>query len=383
MSGGKPRRSLTQGLRGRNGFCLPPGNPPLDRSPPAAGASSGRDVGTESLWPNPHLPQAVDRLDGALLREMFRGRHLWVGGVDPRQSAGQLARGLRIDRTTVWARLKAWKECGFLTGFDVVPNPDLFGLRFGAGSVRVDDPVQKDAVLRDLGLISGLVGSQDTLGPWIVVLAACPNTEGFDRCSALLRRLTGVNETIPLVGFRCPASSAVPSLLDWRIIQELRRPPTPLPGELAKRLKISPKTVRRHYEALMGNQILWYIPLLDYTRYPGVAMTRFNVYLNESADPASVLAAVQNHYPEYVDAADRSEFALEPAHKVKHIVAFLQLPAPSASEDIQLELLRIPGVAEVEVLFPRRTFSYPHWYSERIEAKLAEAHRDRRRAAVA
>ena len=347
------------------------------------GAGPPSDPRAEGFWPSADIARDVDRLDGALLREMFRGRHLWVGGVDPRQSAGERARRLRVDRTTVWARLRAWKECGFLAGFDVVPNPDLFGLRFGAGSLRVDNPVQKEAVLRDLGLISGLVGSQDTLGPWIIVLAACPNAEGFERCSALLRRLSGVNEAIPLVGFHCPSSSAAPTLLDWRMIQELRRPPTPLLGELAKRLKISLKTARRHYDALMRHQLLWYIPLLDYTRYTDVAMTRFNVYLNASADPATVLATIQNRYPDYVDVADRSEFALEPAHKVKHIVASLQLPTASASEDIQTELLRIPGVAEVEVLFPRRTFSYPHWFSERIEAKLVDAQRDRRRGSAA
>ena len=309
---------------------------------------------------------------------MFRGRHLWVGGIDPRQSAGELARRLRIDRTTVWARLKAWKECGFLTGFDVVPNPDLFGLRFGAGSVRVDNPVQKEGVLRDLGLVSGLVGSQDTLGPWIVVLAACSSAEGFARCSALLRRLSGVNETIPLVAFHCPASSAAPTPLDWRIIQELREPPTPLPGEIAKRLKISLKTVRRHYDALLRNQVLWYIPLLDYTRYADVSMARFNVYLTAAANSSRVLAAIQDRYPDWIDIADRSDFALEPAQKIKHVVAYLQLPAASASEDVQVEISRIPGVAEVEVLFPRRTFSYPHFFSERIDSKLSEASRDRR-----
>lgn len=314
----------------------------------------------------------MDRLDGALLREMFLGRHLWVGGVDPRQSAGELARRLGVDRSTIWSRLKAWKECGFLTGFDVVPNPDLFGLRFGAGSIRVDNPVQKEAVVRDLGLVSGIVGAQDMMGPWVVVLAACPNAAGFERVSALLRRLSGVNETIPLVAFRCPPSSAEPTPLDWRIVQELRMPPTPLLTEVAKRLRISVKTVTRHYDSLIRNQVVWYIPLLDYTQYTMVAMARFNVYLHPTADPPQILETIRKMYPEYVDIADRSDFALEPEHKIKHVVAHMQLPAASASEDVQVEILKIPGVADVEVLFPRKTFSYPDWLSERIADRISE-----------
>jgi DNA-binding Lrp family transcriptional regulator len=331
--------------------------------------STGKGLGAtqpESLWPPQPLAGGVDRLDGALLREMFRGRHLWVGGVDPRQSAGELARRLGVNRTTVWYRLKEWKKCGFLVGFDVVPNPDLFGLRFGAGSIRIDNPVQKEAVIRDLGLISGIVGAQDMMGPWVVVLAACRNSAGFDRCSALLRRLAGVNETIPLVPFQCPASSAEPTPLDWKILRELRKPPTPLLAEVAKRLRISAKTAARHYDGLIRHQVAWYIPLLDYTRYAGLAMARFNVYLHPTAEPSRVLETIQKRYPDYVDIADRSDFALEPERKVKHVVVFLQLPAASASEDVQVELLRVPGVAEVEVLFPRRTFSYPDWISELI-----------------
>lgn len=336
----------------------------------------------ESLWPTHRLPGDVDRLDGALHREMFRGRHLWVGGVDPRQSAGELARRLRVDRTTVWARLKAWKECGFLVGFDVVPNPDLFGLRFGAGSLRVDDPAQKQAVVRDLGLIPGIVGSQDMMGSWVIVLAACANSEGFERCSALLSRLSGVRESIPLAAFHCPSSSADPTPLDWRMIQELRQPPTPLLSELAKRLRISLKTATRHYDGMIRNRVIWFVPLLDYTRYTNVAVVRFNVYLHASADPPKVLETIQSRYPDHIDIADRSEFALEPARKVKHIVAFLQLPAASAAEDVQVELMGIPGVLEVETLFPRRTFSYPRWLSEIIEAKLRPADRSTRRRLV-
>ncbi len=303
---------------------------------------------------------------------MFRGRHLWVGGVDPRLSAGELARSLGVDRTTVWARLKAWRESGFLIGFDVVPNPDLFGLRFGAGSLRIDNPIQKDAILRDLGLIDGVVSAQDVLGPWVVVLTACPHAEGFDRCSALLRHLQGVNEVIPLVGFHCPASTARPTGLDWRMMRELRNPPAPLPAELARRLRIGLKTVTRHYTSLMQNQLIWYIPLLDYTRYSGLAVTRFNVYLQPTADSPSIFRKLRERFPDYVDIADRSDFALEAAHKIKHIVLVLQLPVASASEDLQREILDVPGVAEVEVLFPRRTYSYPRWITQCIDSRLTE-----------
>jgi DNA-binding Lrp family transcriptional regulator len=349
------------------------------RLPPARLPPTVLQRSTENLWPTDDMADDVDRLDGALLREMFRGRHLWVGGVDPRLSAGALARALRVDRTTIWARLKAWKDSGFLTGFDVVPNPDLFGRRFGAGSVRVDNPVQKDAVVRDLGLIDGIVGSQDMLGPWIVVLAACASTEDFERCSALLRRLNGVNETIPLVAFQCPSSTATPTPLDWKMIQELRKPPTPLPNELAKRLKISLKTVARHYDALIRNQLIWYIPLLDYTRYSNVAIVRFNVYLSATGDPSKIVRMLRSRFPEYVDIADRSEFAVDPARKVKHIVTVLQLPTAALSEDVQTEILSMPGVAEVEVLFPRKTFSYPRWMAERILSRISDAEASRRR----
>ncbi|MDE1822206.1 MAG: Lrp/AsnC family transcriptional regulator [Euryarchaeota archaeon] len=314
----------------------------------------------------------MDQLDGAILREMFRGRHLWVGGVDPRQSAAELAERLGVTRTTIWSRLKAWRTCGFLEGFDVVPNPDLFGLRFGAGSLRVDDPVRKAAILEDLGQVRGIVGAQDTLGPWMVVLTACANGEEFQRCSGLLRGLSGVVEAIPLVTFACPVSQGRPTPMDWRILLELRRSSTQSLTEAADQLRLSSRTVLRRYTSMVRRNLIWYIPLLDYTKYGGVAMTRFNIYLHPTSDTGAVLERVRRQWPTHVDLADRSEFAHEAAQKVKHLVLFLQIPSAAGAEDVQKELLGWPDVAEVEVLFPRRTYRYPSTLSDMIEKRLAE-----------
>jgi DNA-binding Lrp family transcriptional regulator len=314
----------------------------------------------------------VDAVDGAILREMFRSRHLWIGGLDPRMSSGEISKRLGLDRTTVWSHLRRWQTSGFLERFDVLPNPDLFELKFGAGSLRVKDPRMKPQILRDLALVEGATGARDILGEWIVFLAASDSQAGFDRCSKLLHRLSGVDEVIPIVAFRSPPSSSRPSALDWKIIRELRTTPAPSFSRVARRLKVSLKTVTRRYQGLLRGQVVWYTPLLNYTHYTGATLAVFNMYLEPTTSPGSVVEAVERMYPNWVGLADHSDLALEPGRTVKHVVTTLQLETPAAAEDVQSELMKIPGVAEVEILFPRRILSYPDWFDRKIDGALTK-----------
>ena len=64
-------------------------------------------------------------------------------------------------------------------------------------------------------------------------------------------------------------------------------------------------------------------------------------------------------------------FALRPEQKVKPLVLLLQLPTAASAEDVQTELLAMPAVREVEVLFLRRTFGYSQAFSGLVDDRIS------------
>lgn len=216
----------------------------------------------------------MDALDLGILRELARDQIVWFGRLDPRLSAAEIARRLHVDRATVSARLHAWERSGFLTGHAIVSSPLLFGARIAGGSLRVDDPVRKPPLLDDLGLVPGVLSAVDHVGPWTALLYAFETREGLERSRRLLARLPGVDEATPCVPFRAPEPEVEPTRLDWRIVRELSTAPRAPMGDVARKVGVSRKTFVRRLERLVEGRALWYLPLLDFTRYGKATIAR-------------------------------------------------------------------------------------------------------------
>ena len=315
----------------------------------------------------------MDDLDAAILREIFRERVLLWGGHDPRLGTRDIADRLGVDRTTVWARMKDWKEDGFLVRQEVLPNPSLFGAGIAAGEVRVEDPRRKAQAIEDLQLVDGVLSGLDLVGSYVLVIYATESERALDRCTRLVGKLPTVDAVETCVPFEPPRNEIQPNARDWRILQALRRPPERPLTEIAEEIGISRRTLTRRYAELLDANALWSFPTFDFSRYGGAVMARFTVILESPDALPAFVNACQAGLPQMVWRMTSHDVA--PTARGEHAWAdlFCHLHSAVEVESVQRWLLDLPSVQGAEAFFPKKWFIASSWFDERIAKHVAGA----------
>jgi DNA-binding Lrp family transcriptional regulator len=322
----------------------------------------------ESLCSSSTLPAEMDQLDEAIFRTLVAGRHPLLGGVDPRLSAMELGRKIGVDRTTVWSRLRRWQRTGFYEGFEVIPNPHLFGARLGTASLRAESARARPTVVRDLSQVENAVAAVDQAGPWIVAWVAFESPQDLRDLSVRLRMLPGVAEATPCRPLWSVPTGASPTRLDWKIIQELRASPRLSLTQVAARLRISSRTVTRRYHRLIDGSAVWFVPRFNFER-SGRTFTMVNAFLAPKADAREVGRHLASLVPGHIVTFDGSEWAPEPPPPL--VVSFGLLESAAQAAQTEESVSALAGVTEVESFFLRRAHFFPDWFDARVALALS------------
>ena len=312
----------------------------------------------------------MDPLDVGILRELSRDQIVWFGRLDPRLSASEIARRLHVDRATVGARLRAWEKQGFLRGHEVVPSPLVFGARIAGGNLRVEDLSRKPRILEDLSLVPGLISAVDHNGDWMALLYAYGRPDELERSRRLIERLSGVGEVTPCVPFVAPVPTMSPTRLDYRILADLKLGPRRTFQEIARSVRISPKSLVRRLELLVRGRAVWYLPILDFTVYGKAVVARFVVGLRQGHDSGSIADWIRRRVPGVTYLVDSSALAGSEGPLPPMLDVGAHLDSIGQAEDVQRELRGLDPVEDVEVLFPRRMYLYRTWFDDHIRAAL-------------
>ena len=316
-------------------------------------------------------PGFVDELDAAILREMFRGRMFLWGGGDPRLGTTELASRLGVDRTTVWSRLKAWKEERFLIRQEIVPNPSLFGAGVAGGDIRVDDPRRKSQVLDALQLVDGVLSGLDQVGPYVLLLYALESETALNRCTRLIRQLPNVDEVSTCIPFEPPRSELEPTASDWRILRAFRKSPDRPFAIVAKEAGVGARTLTRRYGELLNANAIWSFPVLDFSHYRGAVMARFVVVLSGPGETPSLINACQRGLRQMVWSEAVADASPTMAADAPWVDVYCHLTSAGEVEEVHRWLLGLPFVKAVEVYFPRSWFVVTSWFDERIQHRIA------------
>lgn len=301
-----------------------------------------------------------------LLRALFRGGAVQIGALDPRLSAAAIAEKARAPRSTVQARLAQWRESGFFPRSDVWPSPALFGANTGGIGLMVPDARAKPGVLRDLALVDGILGSLDHLGPFVALQVADESPASRERRLALLAKLPGVERVRPL-GFTSIPAPDPPTPLQWRIIEALRAEPDAPLAVLADKVSVSVRTFARHYGELVETRRVWFVPLLDFSRFPGV-VAKIHVEPAEPARRRAILDELMRQFPEGVQHTHEHGPPPVPGAPIE---LFLQFENAAAVDAAIKTMLGVEGVRNVEASFPLRFASIGSWFDERLAARPA------------
>lgn len=168
-----------------------------------------------------------------------------------------------------------------------------------------------------------------------------------------------------------------PSRLDWKILKALRRGAKRPLGVIASDAGVGTKTLTRRMETLIRGKAIWYVPLLDFARYTNATVARFLVTLSDGGNSLRTSERIRARLPGVTQVVDARAMmdTTEGVPRVLDVGAHLN--SVGDAEDRQREIRGLPGVEDVEILFPRRFYMYPAWFDERIAYELTRLERPR------
>jgi DNA-binding Lrp family transcriptional regulator len=204
----------------------------------------------------------LDELDVRIFRAILTGNLSAPFSTHLKASLQEVARRLRADDTTVRNRFNRFQEQGFVSGWFLLPNPNLFG--YDMTKVIVDtSPGPKEDMLNELKLVRGVVVILDFQGDSLGLVVLHDSEEALSRTIELISRITHA-ENITRIHARFPA----PDLsrltdTDWAIVRNLEKDALKPYLQVAKELGVTPRTVKNRLQRLERQNALVIQPTLD------------------------------------------------------------------------------------------------------------------------
>ncbi len=289
--------------------------------------------------------------------------------VDPRVTPTEIARRTGRSRSGVQVRLKRWKDSGFWKGYEVWPNPRLFGAGLATIDVPVRGPFQVDELFDSLRMVDGVVAARDFLcedGRSVRVYVISDSVRELDRRRRLVARIAGVPSELACQEYWIPETLEAISPLDWRIVALYRSLPDLRLQEAAADLGITPKTLSRRRDRLVDSHALWWLLTTDSAM---LSVAAYDVQLDNPSWRYRVKEALGTRVKGWVPFADDG-FGRMPSWDLDTVAGLSFVDSPASIDSVAREILEIPGVASVAWKVPRGFRSYPDWLDRAIRAQL-------------
>jgi len=295
-----------------------------------------------------------DDLDIRIIRALASpGSFQW----DVRISTAQVAAGLHVDEETVRNRLKGMNDARFLRGWQLVLNPVLLGREAAIVELRVDDLESKPEVISQLKLLEGVTVIGDFYGKELAVTTLYDNAATLERQVQLFTSLCGCPTPVSWrLGF--PPCELTPTRTDWRIMQVLRRDGRARLSDVARRLRLSTRTVKRRLTLLVDGNAFSLDPILDVGKVGGVRC-RFWV-TSEASRKRAVDKAILSGIPRIISTHTApQEYSIFIAHLSN---------APEVQETLQW-VKKVEGVSEVRSTIEVEHIHVQQWLEGEIEKR--------------
>lgn len=238
----------------------------------------------------------MDALDVRILCAVAFPRTGWP---DTAEGRATVAHRLRVDEKTVRSRLRRLESEGFIKYYQATPNFDLLGMPVElTDRMEAMNIVTKLRALRDALGRPGTIEAYDFLGPTFQLTVAGATREA---AAGTLRSVAERYELarVPMAEHRTPAPGYLPSLLDWRIVAQMRYDARVDASELARQLGITGRIVRYRLRRLTRSGAIIVRPVIDPQRQQGLVFYRLTVTV-EPGSQAAVLGRLQELFAESI-----------------------------------------------------------------------------------
>lgn len=240
----------------------------------------------ESLYDQPARCCVVDRLDVAILAELFR---------DPRAAHADVAPKVGLSPNAVALRLRRLEEAGVLQGVAASPAPALLGLTEGfLVFSHVDDLDEREAdILASLPDVPGVRFVDVTLDRSVQVTLLFRDEADWERIERAAVLLVGKPPAMALKG--APAPRAALAAPDWKIVRALLPDGRLSLKDVTARSGLSFKTAKRRLGQLLRTGHLRMEPVLSPSEARGLVLCSLSLVLREGHRAEEALRLLPGH----------------------------------------------------------------------------------------
>jgi len=278
---------------------------------------------------------------------------------DVRISYANVAEGLAVDEETVRNRLRHMNDVGFLEGWQLILNPILLGWEAAVVELRVGESLSKTEAISRLRLVERVTLINDFYDRELAVHLLYENDSSMKKQVNLIASLCSCPDPVWWkLGF--PPCTLVPTKTDWRIINELRADARGSLSDVARKLKLSTRTVKRRMSHLADGNAFYLDPLLNVGKVGGVRC-RFWVVCEankKQAVDAKVLSVLNRIISTHTAPQEYSLFVVHCANA-------------SEVQEISQWIGKLDGVREVRSNIDVEHIHLPEWVDREIERRLS------------
>ncbi|HVL87577.1 MAG TPA: Lrp/AsnC family transcriptional regulator [Candidatus Thermoplasmatota archaeon] len=275
----------------------------------------------------------------------------------------RIARSIGASLNTVKERIARMNESGVLAGYNAFVNLRHLGLRAEAYHLRFANDAAKDAALAELLRVEGLLEIHDFLGQGVCVDFCFRDEEERKRKLEIFAALAGGAAPRRFYVREMPVTERPLSSLDWRILAALRAAPREGAAELAARVGVSARTVKRHLSRMASEGSVFLVPIVDPSKADGLFLFELLVYLRAGSGPRPMSALRQEFRDEHV-------YAYVPASAdLGHFDLLLFARTSAEVEAMRRRAEALDGVDRAEAWFFRAFRDESAWLDREIASR--------------
>ena len=274
-----------------------------------------------------------------------------------------IAKKLGVSTELVRDRVARMEKSGLIGGYDAYPNHRQLGVEVAWFYKQFDNEDTVDAALEKLEPAEGVGVCCAFVGGLMCVSLVYRAQAELERRLRLVHALAGGGDFRRLFDPELPNVDRALTALDWRILRSLRVGANRPVGEVAKELRVSSKTVKRHLDRMAREGSLFVIPEFDPSRAEGLIF--FYLLLQVEGEPGSVLSAVHRAFDDHLVSTDTLT-----ARELGTHLLLLAAKSMAQVESLRRKALAVRGVSQARPLMFRAANENFSWIDEAIEDRL-------------
>ncbi|HYW00141.1 MAG TPA: winged helix-turn-helix transcriptional regulator [Candidatus Acidoferrum sp.] len=207
-----------------------------------------------------------DSLDFRIIGEMIVYPSYW----NVRKSYKDIAKKIGVDQETIRLRLRRMRQQGYLLGWRLIPNPLLIGRGSFTLLMEFDDQTANKNARNRLQHTAGVVIMIEFYERHLSVNLFHNYSEEELAKEAQSIAFSCKGKLLTFWQRGSPGVTRKLTKLDWEIIEGLMGNPERKLSDLADRLGVSTRTVKRKVNDLMQSHSLFLLPVVDLKKIKGV-----------------------------------------------------------------------------------------------------------------